>query len=133
MATVEDTVSLEELTRQLCQPAELDGRRVRALNPFSLDDAKLLATVQRGEFLLNGFRNRDLRALLFGTAEASSSETRREASAVTRKLRLLRAHGLIRKVPKTHRYMLTPRGQSAIAALSAARQANTAELGQLAA
>jgi DNA-binding IclR family transcriptional regulator len=82
---------------------------------------------------LNGFRNRDLRPLLFGTAEASSSEIRRQASAVTRKLSLLRAHGLIRKVPKTHRYMLTPRGQLAIAALSAARQANTAELAQIAA
>lgn len=133
MATVEDTVSLEELTRQLCQPAELDGRRVRALNPFSLDDAKLLSAIQRGEFLLNGFRNRDLRPLLFGTTETSSPEIRRQASAVTRKLRLLRAHGLIRKVPKTHRYMLTTRGQSAIAALSAARQADAAKLAQLAA
>ncbi|HET6879751.1 MAG TPA: hypothetical protein VFI31_06340 [Pirellulales bacterium] len=67
--------------------AELDGRRVRALNPFSVDDAKLLQAVQRGEFLLNGFRNRDLRPLLFGLAEVSSQEAYRQASAVTRKLR----------------------------------------------
>jgi hypothetical protein len=133
MATVEETVSLQELAQQLCQPTELDGRRVRALNPFSVDDARLLAAVNRGEFLLNGFRNGDLRPLLFVPDEASAEETRRQASAVTRKLRLLRAHGLIRKVPKTHRYMLTNRGQSAIAALLAARQANTAKLAQLAA
>jgi hypothetical protein len=133
MATVEDTTSLEELAAQLCQPAELDGRRVRALNPFSVDDAKLLQAVNRGEFLLNGFRNRDLRPLLFGSAEASPQEARRQASAVTRKLRLLRAHGLIRKVPTTHRYLLTDRGRSAIAPLLAARQADTAKLAQLAA
>jgi len=133
MATVEDTTSLEELAAQLCQPAELDGRRVRALNPFSVDDAKLLQAVNRGEFLLNGFRNRDLRSLLFGSAETSPQETRRKASAVTRKLRLLRAHGLIRKVPTTHRYLVTDSGRSAIAALLAARQADTAKLAQLAA
>src|SRR5487761_362186 len=133
LAAVEDATPLEELAGQLCQPVELDGRRVRALNPFSVDDAKLLLAVNRGEFFIHGFRNRDLRPLLFGTRETSAEESRRQASAVTRRLRLLRAHGLIRKVPKTHRYMLTERGQSAIAALLAARHANIAKLAQLAA
>ena len=118
---------------QLCQPAQWEGRRVRALNPFSVEDATLLAAVNRGEFTIKGFRNRDLRPLLFGADEVSAEESRRQASAVTRKLRLLRGHGLIRKVPKTHRYVLTERGQSAIAALLVARQANTAKLAQLAA
>jgi len=48
-------------------------------------------------------------------------------------MRLLRAHGLIQKVPKTHRYMLTDKGRSAIAALLVAMQADTAKLAQLAA
>jgi hypothetical protein len=105
----------------------------RALNPFSVGDAALLATVNRGEFAISGFRNRDLRPLLLGTSEVTAEDSRRQASAVTRKLRLLRGHGLIRKVPKTHRYVLTDRGQSAIAALLVARQANTAKVAQLAA
>jgi DNA-binding IclR family transcriptional regulator len=52
---------------------------------------------------------------------------------VTRLLRLLRAHGLIAKVPRTHRYQLTPRGQTTIPALLAARAANTQKLTELAA
>jgi hypothetical protein len=44
---------------------------------------------------------------------------------VTRLLTLLRAHGLIAKVPKTHRYQVTERGRASIVALLAARQANT--------
>ena len=52
------------------------------------------------------YRNRDLQRLLF-TGEASSPEERKRRSAwVTRQLRLLRAHGLISKVPHTHRYSL---------------------------
>ena len=103
------------------------------MNPFSAADAALLEAVNRGEFTINGFRNRDLRSLLFGAAEVPADASRRQASAVTRKLRLLRGHGLIQKVPKTHRYMLTDKGRSAIAALLVAKQADTAKLAQLAA
>ncbi|MBM4294521.1 MAG: hypothetical protein FJ126_06395 [Deltaproteobacteria bacterium] len=39
---------------------------------------------------------------------------RRQSSAVTRKLRLLRAHGLIKKVPITHRHLLTTKGSKTI-------------------
>ena len=45
----------------------------------------------------------------------------------------LRAHSLIRKVPHTHRYVLTDQGRLAIAALLAARNANALELAKLAA
>jgi hypothetical protein len=33
-------------------------------------------------------------------------------TAVGRQLRLLRAHGLIAKVPKTHRYLVTEQGDA---------------------
>ena len=56
-----------------------------------------------------------------------------ESAAITRKLRLLRGHGLISKVPKTHRYVLTDAGRQATAALLAARNANATKLNQLAA
>jgi hypothetical protein len=47
-------------------------------------------------------------------------------------LRLLRAHGLIHKVPKTHRYMVSEPGRKAITALLAARNASTDELSRCA-
>lgn len=103
-------------------------RRVRALNPLAADDAALLEAVSRHEFLINGLRNRDLRRLLFGAEVAPAAEERRRSAAVTRKLRLLRAHGLIHKVPKTHRYVVSEAGRRAITALLAARNASTEEL-----
>jgi hypothetical protein len=133
MAGVQATKPLGELTKAICRPTQLGGKRVRALQPWSPGDAELLAAVTRPEFALSGFRNRDLRAVLFGAASPSPEETRRQSAKVTRQLRLLRAHGLILKVPKTHRYQLTKGGRMILAALQAARQANAEQLAKLAA
>ena len=83
-----------------------------------------------GAFVLNGFRNRDLRERLFGRASSDVQERKRQSARVTRQLRLLRAHGLVQKVPKTHRYQVTPKGRTAINALLAARQADTSRLAE---
>lgn len=133
LATVEDKIPLGELTKDLGQPATWQGRSVRALNPLAPEDVALLEAVNRGEFLINGFRNRDLRAVLFADTPATTpAEARRQSAKVTRLLRLLRAHGMINKVAKTYRYQVSAQGRSKIAALLAARQADTQHLLQAA-
>lgn len=133
LADVEASEPLSKLTSAICRPAAWNGKRVRALQPWSPVDAGLLAAVNRPEFTLQGFRNRDLRPLLFDAAQVSPKEARRQSAKITRQLRMLRAHGLILKVPHTHRYQLTARGQKILAALQAAHQANTEQLAKLAA
>jgi hypothetical protein len=103
-------------------------RRVRALNPLGAADAALLTAVSGHEFLTSGLRNRDLRGLLYGATAEAPAEERRRSAAVTRQLRLLRAHGLIDKVPRTHRYLVTEHGRHAITALLAARHASAEQL-----
>lgn len=133
LASVDDTTSLGELTAGLCRPAKYNGRRVRPLNPHAPADAALLEAISRGEFTLNGFRNRDLRQLLFTAAPIAKPEQKRRAAATSRKLALLRAHHLIRKLPHTHRYHLTDAGRIAVTALISARNASTQALTKLAA
>lgn len=129
LATVTTPGSLASVSRRVCRRVTYRGQSVRALNPLAERDAALLAAINRGEFLLNGFRNRDLRALLYGTAADPDRQRRRQQSAaVTRQLRLLRAHGLIRKISHTNRYQLTTQGRVTIAALLAARHADIATL-----
>ena len=60
-------------------------------------------------------------------------ERRRQSAAVTRKPALLRAHGLIRKVSGSHRYLLCPNARRIITALSAARHADIDQLTRMAA
>jgi len=127
LATVDDSRSLAELAESVCEPVTWQGKRARGLNPLAKEDARLLEAVNRGEFAINGFRNRDLRGLLYSKPK-NQREERRQSAAITRKLRLLRAHGLIHKVPKTHRYQLSPHGADVINALLTARHASTAKL-----
>lgn len=128
LATVDDTRSLAELAEAVCQPVTWQGKRARALNPLAAEDGRLLEVVNRGEFAINGFRNRDVRKWLFTKPAKDEAEERRQSAAISRKLRLLRAHGLIHKIAKTHRYQLSPHGRDVINALLAARQASTAKL-----
>ncbi|MBM4294916.1 MAG: hypothetical protein FJ126_08445 [Deltaproteobacteria bacterium] len=65
LAGAHATTPLGSLTEKLCRPTTWKGKRVRALNPYGPEDLALLKAVARGEFNLNGFRNRDLVKLLF--------------------------------------------------------------------
>jgi hypothetical protein len=126
-ASVDDDLTLDELLRRLGQPRQWKGRRVRALRPLG-DDSPLLAAVSRGEFTLNGFRNRDLQAIFFPHAASAPEVARRRSACVTRKLRLLGAHGLITKITGTHRYQLTASGRKAITAMLTALRATVRQL-----
>ena len=132
LACVDDSATVKELTDRLAQATTWNGKRVRALRLWASEDIALLEAVNRGEFTINGLRNRDLQALLF-SAPAESPKEKRRSAAISRKLRLLRAHGLLQKVPRTHRYQVTTAARKAIAALLTARQSTLAQLSTLAA
>jgi hypothetical protein len=128
LSQVDDSTRLQELIQPLEQPRQWKGKRVRALHPFEANDNCLLELVNRGEFTVNGLRNRDLQRLLYHAPAKSRPEARRRSAAVGRKLRLLRAHGLIQKVPRTHRYHLTKSGRLVILAVLTAQRASMAQL-----
>lgn len=131
LAAVEQTQPLREvleaLGRRVTEPGK-GGRKLRALTPLVGKDATLLEIVSRPEFVLNGLRNRDLVAALGGTSAADPAERKRRSAQVGRQLRLLRGHGLLKKVPKTHRYQVTQQGRLILTALNAARNASTQKL-----
>jgi hypothetical protein len=132
MSSVDAGLTLGQQAQGLCRPMRRGAKRYRALNPFAPDDARLLSAICAGEFLIQGFRNRDLRLALFAHAP-SKLQQRRQSAAITRKLALLRAHRLIAKVPKSHRYHVTPRGRRLISALQAADKADLEQLLKIAA
>ena len=101
---MDDSATVKELTGGLAQPTAWNGKRVRALRLWADDDITLLEAANRGEFTINGLRNRDLQALLYAAPPGSQKEKPRRSAAISRKLRLLRARGLLQKVSRTHRY-----------------------------
>ena len=132
LASVTGSTPLYQEAQTVCRPVFVNGKRYRALNPWSAQDGALLEAISRGEFTLNGLRNRDLRKLLYAGSQ-QIAERHRQSAALTRKLAILRAHRVIRKVPGTHRYTLTQNGRRIVTALLAARRADVDQLTRMAA
>lgn len=141
---LDDSATIKELTEPLCQPVVRPGRekkdgtrtqsrQFREFNPLSAEDLKLLDSVARLEFTVLGLRNKDVREALFGPDTTGTKEHRRCSGAVSRRLSLLRAHGLLEKVSKSHTYRVPNRSRLALSALLAASNSTLKHLNQLAA
>jgi hypothetical protein len=135
LATTAETRTVRELTEPLTQrvaePRTRPGQKtryVRGLNPLAAADAQLLTAVSDPKWLLHGLRNRDLVAVLYLTPTTDPVEQRRRSARVTRLLRLLRGHGLLEKIPGTHRYQVGAHARTQIQALLACRNANPDQL-----
>lgn len=105
------------------KPINKKGHRYRALRPVSPDEANLFRSALQGEFLIRGFRNADIRTLLFQESN-SNKEKHRNMGRTSRLLRLLRAHGLIHKVSKTRLYRISNKGQKIMSTALTFRDAN---------
>ena len=132
LATVAQPITLASATAQLCYPVTWKKQRVRGLNPLQVEDARLLQAVSKAEFLLHGLRNRDLQAVFFPDPAANAKEQRRRSAQISRKIRMLRAHGLLSKLPNTHRYVVSDKGRRVITALIAVRETDINQLPKVA-
>lgn len=133
LAAVDDSSTLEELTALVERRVRWKGQSVRALHPFDADDYALLKAVYRGEFSITGFRNRDLQSLLYATPPRTRAEQRKRSAAVSRKLRMLRAHGLIRKRSHSHRYDVSRNGRLILNAILLAHRVTVQQINAIAA
>jgi len=128
LASVDSSQTLAELIDEIQKPTCWQGKRNRPLHPFGEPDVSLLEAISRGDFLLNGLRNRDLQKLLYPNSAGGENQRHQRSAAAGRRLRLLRAHRLIRKVPNTHRYHVTDLGRRILPAVLSARHATLKSL-----
>ena len=121
LASAQVEEKLKEVLSPACNRIRKSGKNYRGLNPWQDGDYKLLTFLSKGENALNGFRNKDLRQWLYGSEEKIAKDTsKRYSSRTTRLIKLLRVHGLIKKVGRENRYMLTGSGQKLVNALMSA-------------
>ena len=98
----------EDAFQHLQRPREIDGQRVAALRFGDTKAQALLNALLMFVFVARGFTNKELRqalAVLLGQRIDEISPGR-----MSYELRRLRLHGLIERLPKTHRYRLTDEG-----------------------
>ena len=133
LASLDTTTPLGTLAATVCRRVTKDGKRYRALRPWSEEDQKLLELLSEGTFAVQGFRNRDLACRLFPSARDDPAQRARIASKVSYRLRILRAHGLIRKITGQRRYHVTTKGRSVITALCCSQHITLQQLNAIAA
>ena len=134
-ATQRDAVG--PVCKPVCKPVTRGGRRYRGLRPGHEQDMGLLRAVADGWWEVNGFRNADIRRELFGPdlpagkdkdgkdkGGKGARENRGRSGKVTRQLALLHAHGLVKRVPGTRRWLVTDKGRQLATLLAAAQHAS---------
>ena len=104
-----------------------DGRRVRSLD-ISGKDRELLQAISDPCFSVSGITNSALRRKLAPTSWNTGRTDKQLSARISRHLRLLRDHGLIRKIPNRNRYHLTDKGRQLTTALHAMLAASTEQL-----
>ena len=103
-----DCIVAEETFRRINQPIEVNGQRASALRFADRKVQTLWHALLLFRWQPQGFRNADLRnhmAALSGIAPEHIHQ-----GAMTYQLRRLRLHGMIERVPRTHRYRVTSLG-----------------------
>jgi hypothetical protein len=97
---------------KLAEPERKNDRTFRGFNIFDHKDLDLFVALTRGEWNITGFQNKTLRRVL----------TEVTAPQLSRIIKRLHVHGLIRKVGKTYKYYLTKFGQQVLLAALKVRE-----------
>jgi hypothetical protein len=99
----DDTIGHKKLEKAT-ETKTVEDRNYKGLNFFCKADKKIILTLARGEFNIYGFRCKDLVKHL---AHYSSDQ-------LSRLLKRLRVHGIIKKIGKSYKYYLTSFGKEII-------------------
>ena len=98
-------VGVEKL-HKLAETKTENQHRHKGFNLFSEEDTCLFRSLLQGEFFISGFTNKQLRDKYLPD---------KSASQVTRLLKRLRVHGVIKKVGRRYKYYLTDFGRETAA------------------
>ncbi len=132
LATLQDATPVRDFISDITRHVVKAGRRFRALDPIG-KDLEILLAISKPSFKISGFTNKMLREHLPATSSRVRQTAKQLSAKNSRHLRLLRAHGLIRKLPRQNRYQLTIKGVRLTHTLNALLAASTENLMKMAA
>jgi DNA-binding Lrp family transcriptional regulator len=105
ISAIDDPSEGNKLLGKLCETKVENHRAYKGFNFFAGLDQRVFESLLRGEHNIHGMRNADLRRRLSLTV-----------GQVSRLLKRLRVHGLIKRIGRTYKYYLTALGRRALLA-----------------
>ena len=118
MCNVIPQKSIEKEICGICTKKTVHGRKYTGYHVWSPETFALFETISDGKYLIRGFTNREIREKLYHQ-KASNKQI---SGKVSREFAKLRAHGLIRKVPHSRRYLVSDKGRRIMGALIETRR-----------
>lgn len=112
ISAIDDPTSAHKDIDKISRPQKDNGRNYQGFNLFNDNDLKLFQTILRGETNINGFTSRFIRKHLCD----------KSCHQISRMLKRLRVHGLIKKIGKAYKYYLTKQGRRVITAALKTRE-----------
>lgn len=105
LSTITDPRAGRDKLDKLSRTVQREDRSYAGFNLFDPADDTLLRVVARGEFNISGLQNKTIRCHM----------PAKNSGQISRLLKRLRVHGLIKKVGHTYKYYVTPFGKDVIA------------------
>ncbi len=105
--------SIEREINEVCGKKTVRGKTITGYNVWSKETLQLFETISDGKYLLRGFTNKDIRIILYPKIHAE----KKVRGKMSRTLSKPRAHGLIRKIPHSRKYLVTDKGRRIMGAL----------------
>lgn len=106
LASIDDISDGAKKLKRLSEKIKQNNRSYRGFNLFDEDDKKLFRIIIRGEHCIKGLSNKDIRRKWPGKTTAQ----------ISRLLKNLRLHGIIKKAANCYKYYVTKLGKQIIAA-----------------
>lgn len=106
LSALDDSSSGTTTLNKLSETKTHEGRAYKGFNFFSADDQRLFEAMVRGEHLIQGLRNADLQDAM----------DNRSSGQISRLLKRLRVHGLIKRIGGTYKYYVTEIGRRVVIA-----------------
>ena len=103
ISAIEDDKAGKDKLEKITRKVTVDDRNYRGFNFFDKDDENILQIIARGEFNIYGFRAKQLKNFI-----------NKSSSQISRILKRLHTHGLIKKIKNSYKYYLTGLGKEAI-------------------
>lgn len=127
LATVSNKTPVGKIFEEITHSVSRNGKKFRGLDVTG-KDRELLKAISDPAFNAGSITNKALQEKLIGTEWANGITGKKLSSKISRQISLLRSHGIIRKLPKQHKYALTGKGRKISSALNAVLAASTEDL-----
>lgn len=104
ISAIEDFSVGRKNLKKVTAPVTENSRNYQGINFFNEADDELLLAIFSGAFTITGFRNQDIKRIL-----------NQKAGKISRCIKRLHVHGLIKRIGRTYKYYLTDLGREVIA------------------